>query len=425
MLELAGSNQKLISVGLNYATAPLAVREKLAIRQEELAKTLKNLLIRIGSDETLLLSTCNRTEIYALCDDPSSIIQWFEDSGGISKHDLLAHIYVHENDAAVRHLFRVASGIDSMVLGETQILGQLKSAFRAAKDAGAIGSSLHKLCEQSFSVAKEVRTKTDIGVHSISLGAALVTILERIFPDAHNLKVLLIGAGEMVQLCRDHLVSRGIGSLYFSNRTQSSAEKLALDSGANYMPFGSIHDDMYMFDCIVACTASPIPIIGKDSVEYAIARRKHQPMLIVDLAVPRNIESSVSKLDDVFLFSIDDLEDIVRSNVGMRQSAVQEASRIIDKGINVYSNWIARRNFSSVLRSFRGRGEEIMQAELVKALKKLERGVESEIIIRSLAQSITNKFLHYPSEVLNKDDIMDRELLAQSLVNLFSLKDEG
>ncbi len=340
------------ALGINHNTAPLDLRGRFAFALDQIAPTLQGLRSALTSAthhpqvETAILSTCNRTEIYCAANAPAldHTLGWLAQSGGVSPEVLRSHSYLLEDGGVARHAFRVASGLDSMVLGEAQILGQLKNAVRAAEDAGALGSTLHQLFQRSFAVAKEVRSSTEIGAHSISMAAAAVRLASQLFEDLTQIRILFVGAGEMIELVSTHFAARHPKQMTIANRTAERGEKLAAQFGASTMPLGELPEHLHEYDAVISCTASTLPIIGLGAVERALKKRKHRPIFMVDLAVPRDIESEVKDLRDVYLYTVDDLASVVRTGQAQRQAAVEQAEVIIDHGVQSFLHWLEQRN---------------------------------------------------------------------------------
>jgi glutamyl-tRNA reductase len=412
---------KTLVIGLDYERAPLSVREKLAISPEIIQESLVECYSLEGVEEVMILSTCNRTEIYAHCKDEDVIVGWLADYAGLDKDKLRQYLYLHVELQVIEHLFRLVSGLESMVLGETQIFGQIKNAYQSGLQAKVIGENLIRLFQCSFSVGKDVRSHTEIGSHAVSIGAAALKVAERIFSDVTRRSVLFVGAGEMIQLCKEHFSGRGIDNLNFTNRTLERAGALAESVNGNFFPLQYLPERLSQFDVIVSCTSSPLPIIGHGALAVAIRMRKHNPMVLVDLAVPRDIESTVAEMDDIFLFSIDDLEDVVRSNLEIRKSAIMAAEEIIRRGILQLRDQINRKELVPLLRSFRDYGEGLRESEMRKALDSLAKGRDPANVIEALAKGLTNKFLHRPSRVLGTAEFKEAEYLAAALAKLHDL----
>src|SRR5947199_1145325 len=329
----------LYALGLNHQTAPLAVRERVVFHVERLREALAEMK-RGLAQEAAILSTCNRTELYVSSEQPQAVAAWLAQYHRLGPGELASYLYTFHKEQAVRHAFRVASGLDSMVLGEQQILGQMKDAARAAQSAGTLGTVLHKLFQRSFAVAKEVRSTTRIGASSVSMAAAAVKLAARIFPSLREQKVLFIGAGEMIELCATHFAAQGPARIAVANRTVERAGKLAARFNGGAIELKSLPDHLHEYDIVVSSTASSLPILGKGLVERALRARRRRPIFMVDLAVPRDIEPEAAELDDVFLYSIDDLAQLVSTNIDARRSAVAQAEAIIDTQVGQFMHWM-------------------------------------------------------------------------------------
>ena len=412
---------KYYSVGLNHATCPLDLRAALAIGDHEIDSALKNLLMSDSISESVILSTCNRTEIYSYASDPDEIVSWYAQFRGFSKQELSSVLYQNSGEFVAQHAFRVASGLDSMVLGETQIFGQLKNAVRMADSIGSLGPRLRQLFDASFSVAKLVRTETDVGAHSVSLAAASVKVGERIFGSLSNVKVLFVGAGEMNRICAEYFVSYGVQNLSCSNRTLSRAKDLAETLSGDYFPLSDVAHKLNEFDIVVSCTGSPIPVLGKRAIEKAIEIRRHKPILLIDLAVPRDIELEASELEDVFLYTIDDLGEIVNDGLRNREDAAREAEKIIAERLVQFKSQLDREKIIPVIKKFRKRGELIVQIELEKALSSIAKGKRPEDVVKALSRAISNKFMDEPSRALSSDPIDEKLSLPEALERLHGL----
>ena len=370
--------------------------------------------------EGAILSTCNRTEIYTASPDEQALTRAVEDwlcsHHGVSRDLLQNHLYILPGNLAVRHAFRVASGLDSMVLGEPQILGQMKDAARMAQQAGALGTHLHQLFQRTFAVAKEVRTTTEIGSQSVSLAAAAVKQAKRIFENIEACRVLFVGAGEMIDLTATHFAAQKPKSMTIANRSTERGQKLAHKIGGDSIHLSELSDRLGDFDIIVACTASSLPIIGLGMVARALKVRKHRPMLMVDLAVPRDIEPEVAKLDDVFLSTVDDLGRIVRAGVELRQAAVTQAEAIIDQRVAGFMQWLGAREGVPAIRLLHERAQSLRASEVLKAKKLLEQGVDPGAVLEQMAQALSAKFLHGPSLMLQQREQGDPHALVEQLL---------
>jgi glutamyl-tRNA reductase len=423
---------QLLAVGLNHTTAPVSLREQLALAPEQLGSAVqaaRGWFSRLdpqtsnrGEHEAALLSTCNRTEMYAASDvsDPlDASARFLADYHRLNFSELRPHLYMLPQHDAVRHAFRVASGLDSMVLGEAQILGQLKDAVRVADEAGGLGTYLHQLFQRSFAVAKEVRSTTEIGAHSVSMAAAAVRLSQRIFDKLSEQHVLFIGAGEMIELCAAHFGAQQPKSITVANRTLERGEALANRLGGRAITLASLPEQLAQFDIVISCTASTLPLIGLGLVERAIKTRRHKPMFMVDLAVPRDIEPEVARLDDVFLYTVDDLGQVVQTGMEHRQAAVAEAEAIIDQRVQSYMHWVGDRAVVPVIQDLHESSEALRLFELERARKMLARGDDVEAVLEALSKGLTAKFLHGPQQALHRAEGDERARLAALLPQLF------
>ncbi len=413
------------ALGLNHHTAPLDLRGRFAFAVEQMGPVLSGLRGAFSaSSEAAILSTCNRTEVYCAADDIAlpQTLQWLAQSGGVSPEVLQSHTYFLQQDEAARHAFRVASGLDSMVLGEPQILGQMKDAVRAASDAGALGTTLHQLFQRSFAVAKEVRTSTEIGAHSISMAAAAVRLASQLFEDVSRTRVLFVGAGEMIELCATHFAARRPAGITIANRTLERGERLAAEFGATVMRLSELPDRLHQFDIVVSCTASSLPLIGLGAVERALKQRRHRPMFMVDLAVPRDIEPEVKSLSDVFLYTVDDLSTVVQTGQANRQAAVAQAEAIIDAGVESFLHWMDQRSQVPFIQLLNAQADTWRETELQRAQKRLARGESVEQVMDALARALTQKMLHGAMAELRSGDHASRER-ARAAAEHFFLRD--
>ena len=410
----------LFTLGINHRTAPLTVREQVAFHAEELRRALSDLMSSGHVHEAAILSTCNRTELYCQADTPQIAIDWLADYRRVPAHVIEPYLYAHPDREAVRHAFRVASGLDSMVLGEPQILGQMKEAVRIARESGALGTTLNKLFQSSFAVAKDVRSTTAIGANIVSMAAAAVRLAERIFETIANQNVLFIGAGEMIELCATHFAARDPKQIVIANRTIDRGRALADRFGATAIRLEDVGERLAEFDIVVSCTASQLPIIGLGLVERAIKARRHRPMFMVDLAVPRDVEVEVGGLDDVFLYTVDDLAQVVESGVESRNSAVVDAEAIVAARVDAFLHWLQTRETVPVIRSLRDSAERMRRHEMEHALKLLAKGEDPASVLDQLSQRLTNKFLHAPTQALTQAE-SDRSTLQTAVTRLFNL----
>ncbi|AUN94161.1 glutamyl-tRNA reductase [Pseudazoarcus pumilus] len=395
---------QLYALGLNHLTAPLAIRERVAFQSERLGDALHDLSHVRSVREAAILSTCNRTELYFAAEQPQEAADWLAGFHRLPLADMSPYLYAYPQRDAVRHVFRVAAGLDSMVLGEPQILGQVKEAARRAEEAGTLGTLLHKLFQNTFAVAKEVRSTTAIGANSVSMAAAAVRLSERIFADLSHQRVLFIGAGEMIELCAAHFAAAQPALIAVANRTEARAQVLAGRFGAEVMRLDAIGDVLPRFDIVVSCTAAPLPIVGLGMVERAVKARRHKPMVMVDLAVPRDIEQEIAKLDDVFLYTVDDLAQLVDAGLESRQQAVVEAEGIIDARVDGFLHWMQTREAVPTIRALHGHAEALRAVELERARRLLARGDDPEAVLEQLSRALARKLLHAPVHYLNQAD---------------------
>ena len=415
----------IFTLGINHHSAPLAIREQVAFHVETLPQALTSLVRAKPVREAAILSTCNRTELYCATDAPEAAADWFAEYHQLERETLRPFLYTLPPRDAVRHAFRVASGLDSMVVGEAQILGQMKDAVRLAESAGTLGMHLHKLFQRAFAVAKEVRTTTAIGANTVSMAAAAVQLAERIFESISSQKILFIGAGEMIELCATHFCARQPKQVTVANRTVERGRALADRFNGHAIRLDELADTLGQYDIVVSCTASPLPILGLGMVERAIKARRHRPMFMVDLAVPRDIESEVGELDDVFLYTVDDLAQVVAVGMESRQAAVVQAEAIIETQVEGFLQWMASRDTVPLIRSLRDAAERSRRHELDHAMRRLAAGDSPEKVLEQLSLRLTNKFLHAPTQALQLSDADTRKDLQQAAARLFHLHPDG
>ncbi|GAB1233018.1 glutamyl-tRNA reductase [Ferrigenium sp. UT4] len=415
---------QLLTFGINHQTAPLAVREQVAFNAEAMDVALRDLVDNGAAKEATILSTCNRTEIYCNTTTPAQAVGWLAAYHHLPVAEIEPYLYRLPQAQAVKHAFRVASGLDSMVLGEPQILGQMKQAVRQAEQAGTLGFLLHKLFQRTFSVAKDVRTQTEIGANLVSMAAAAVKLAERIFPGIAEQKVLFIGAGEMIELNAVHFAARSPRYITVANRTLDRAETLARRINGHAITLADLPEQLAQHDIIVTCTASQLPILGKGMVERALKQRKHRPLFIVDLAVPRDVEAEVTELDDVFLYTLDDIAEVVKDGLDARQSAVKEAEVIIDSGVSDFVHWMESREVVPTIRALRDQAERNRRHEMEKAVRLLAKGESPEKVLDMMSNSLTNKFLHAPTHALNQVHGDEREQFLEVIHRLYHFNSE-
>ncbi len=412
---------QLFTFGVNHQTAPLSVREQIAFNVETMGNALHDLVDNGAAKEATILSTCNRTEIYCSTNTPAHAVDWLANYHHLPVAEIEPYIYRLPQEQAVKHAFRVASGLDSMVLGEPQILGQMKQAVRQAEEAGTLGFLLHKLFQRTFSVAKDVRTQTEIGANLISMAAAAVKLAERIFPSISEQRILFIGAGEMIELNAVHFAARNPQCITVANRTLERAQVLARRINGQAITLNELPEQLAQHDIIVTCTASPLPILGKGMVERALKQRKHRPLFIVDLAVPRDVEVEVADLRDVFIYTVDDLAEVVRDGLDARQGAVKEAEVIIDSGVSDFIHWMQSREVVPTIRALRDHAERQRRGEMEKALRLLSKGEHPEKVLEQLSNALTNKFLHAPTQMLNQAQESERQQLLDAVHRIYHL----
>ena len=414
----------LLTLGLNYQTAPVSVREKLAFPADILPAALQDLLCVKGVSEAAILSTCNRTEFYCTTqsENPNVLIDWIAQNKQLHAKALTPYFYSYADDATIRHIFRVACGLDSMILGEPQILGQMKTAYQAACDAGTMGKLLGKLFQHTFTAAKKVRTDTAIGSSPVSVAFAAVQLAQQIFDKLSEQTALLIGAGETIELTARHLSQQGIGRIIIANRTFEKAHQLAEQFNGYAITLAEMPNHLAEADIVISSTASQLPILGKGRVESALKVRKRKPMFMVDLAVPRDIEAEVEQLDDVYLYTVDDLQHTIEQNMQSRREAAEQAEEIIDTQVAHFLAWLRAQGAQSLIKDYRSQAEIMRDDALQKALASLENGIPPEIALQRLAHSLTNKLIHTPSSQLRVAAENERHDLLSAALELFQLK---
>jgi glutamyl-tRNA reductase len=413
----------LYTLGLNHTTAPLDVRERVAFTPDALSDALRELTSRRTVKEAAILSTCNRTEVYFHGGAPEPVTRWLESTRNLPPATLAPYLYTLDADRAVSHAFRVASGLDSMVLGEPQILGQMKQAVRAANAAGSLGLVLNRLFQRTFAVAKDVRTNTDIGSASISMAAAAVKLAERIFPSLSDQRLLLVGAGEMIELAATHFAARNPRSITVANRTLERGSQLAARFAADAITLTDLNERLAQFDVIVTCTASTLPIIGKGTLERVVKQRRHAPVLIVDLGVPRDVEPEASTLDDVFLYSVDDLSAIVKDNLQIRRDAVVQAEQMIAGQTAHFLHWLRGRSVVPTIAALSSYHDALRSAELERAQRMLTSGTPPADVLDALARALTNKLLHPSLSALNAAGEAERAELIELFSRIYGFSD--
>ena len=412
---------QLFAFGMNHHTAPLAVREQVTFHAENLEAALRDLVAHESVREAAIISTCNRTEVYCSTPEPIRAVDWLARFHHLKAPVLAPFLYTLPRERAVTHAFRVASGLDSMVIGEPQILGQMKDAVKSAEHAGTLGTVLHRLFQSTFSVAKEVRTRTDIGASSVSMAAAAIKVAERIYPSIAGQKVLFVGAGEMIELCATHFAAKQPRKMTFANRSVERGELLASRFQGHVITLNDLAEQLPLHDIVVTCTASTLPILGKGMIERAIKARRHRPILMIDLAVPRDVEAEVAELDDVFLYSVDDLGKIVQEGLDTRHAAVAQAEAIINANVHAFMHWLENRELVPTIRALRDQTERMRRHELERAARMLAKGDDPAKVLEQLSHSLTNKFLHAPTQALNGVEANERDALVAALTRLYGI----
>jgi len=412
-----------LAIGLNHKTAPVNIREKLSFAPDKMQEALQSLTSVETVNEAAIISTCNRMEIYCEIDSNSEIIvKWLQQHHALEDVDIQQYLYIHSDKDAVHHMLRVASGLDSMVLGEPQILGQMKTAFTQAKEANSINHLMHKLFQHTFSCAKQVRTDTAIGASPVSVAFASVSLAKQIFSDFTNHTALLIGAGETIELVALHLIEVGIKQVIIANRTIEKAHEITKDINGYAISLDEIPQHLAEADIVISSTASPFPILKKTEVEKAIVIRKHSPIFMVDIAVPRDIEEQVSELEDVYLYTVDDLQDIINEGLKSRQEAALMAEDIIETQVVHFMAWLKSLSAVNTLCRYREKAEDIRDGCIKNAFKQLKNGKDPEKIITEMAKQLTNKILHSPSIQIKQAGMDERDDLIKAACLLFNIE---
>jgi len=412
---------QLFALGINHQSAPLSVREQVVFHAEGLVGALRELVDRRPVKEAAIISTCNRTEIYCSTVDPHAALDWMAGYHSLRPQQIEPYVYQLPQEKAVKHAFRVASGLDSMVLGEPQILGQFKQAVRTAQAAGTLGLLLNKLFQRTFAVAKTVRSETDIGAATVSMASAAVGLAQRIYSAISEQSVLFIGAGEMIELCATHFAAQHPRRLTFANRTLERAQALADRFLGRAITLNDLPSQLASHDIVVSSTASTLPIIGKGLMERALAARKHRPMLMFDLAVPRDIEEEVAQLDDVFLYGVDDLGKVAREGMDVRQNAVARAEVIIENQVTEFMHWLGNRELVPTIRALRDAAERARRHEMKRALRRLGKGEDPQVVLEQLSRALMAKLTHGPTHALSHAREDERDQLAELLTRLYQI----
>jgi glutamyl-tRNA reductase len=412
----------LIALGLNHQTAPVALRERVAFDRETVPPALAALRGVDGIEEVAILSTCNRIELYAKVREghETAVVEWLHSHHGLTPPTLTEFLYRHDGPAAVRHLFRVATGLDSLVLGEPQILGQVKEAYHLARGAGTLSSSLDRLFQNTFAVAKRVRTDTRIGANPVSVAFAAVRLAHQVFADLGKSTVLLVGAGDTIELTARHLAESGIHRMLVANRTVANAEALATRFGAQAMSLAEIPQRLAEADVVICSTASREPILTREQVAAAIRARRRKPMLILDLAVPRDVEASTAELNHVFLYTVDDLAGVIEENMRSRREAAREAEAIIDLQVGHFMDWCRGLEGQGLVRSVRAQAEHERDVVLGRARQMLAAGKPADEALAFLANTLTNKLMHAPSANLRAAALRGDTEMLRAAEKLYS-----
>lgn len=417
----------IIVFGVSHKTAPIDVREKVALDAEQLPAALDGARAAVGAREAVILSTCNRTEFYLAADasPERQLADWLTRFKALDTGLIDGHFYLLEGPEAIRHTLRVACGLDSMVLGEPQILGQLKQAYQASESGGSIGKTLSKLMQYAFTVAKKVRTDTAIGQTPVSVAYAAVRLARQIHGELATKTALLIGAGDTISLVANHLRSQHIGRMIIANRTLARSEELAAELGGEPVPLTELAQYLPAADIVVSSTASPLPIINRDAVEAAIRRRRYAPMFLVDLAVPRDIEPSVAELDDVYLYTVDDLNNVITENMELRQLAAAQAEEIVSLHAQHFMDWLQSLDGNATIVAYRRQAEATRDELLAKAQRQLATGDDPAKVLQSLATTLVNKLVHHPTTKIREATIEGRSELVLAARELLNIREPG
>lgn len=413
----------LLACGINHKTAPLAVREQVSLAPQRYSEWLSDLIEQPTIAEVAVLSTCNRTELYCEAEQPRALLEWLSNRCRVSTSSLEPFWYAHQSEQAIKHILRVACGLDSLMLGEAQILGQVKAAYSEACECGTLGPQLHPIFQHVFATSKKIRTQTGIGANPLSIAYAGVQLAKHIFADFSQLTVLCIGAGDTMHLAAKHLAELGVQQFIVANRTVARSQLLANQFNGKAIRIGDVPSVLPQIDIIVSATSSQLPILGKGTLEQASKARRHKPMVILDLAVPRDIEKEVADLADIFLYNLDDLQNIVEHNRDLRQDAATEAESMIECALNDYLRWQQSLTAVNSIRQYRNQMQRQAQREVTKALRALQEGEPADKLIRELSDRLINKILHTPSVRLRKAGYDGRDDIINSIHYLFDDSD--
>lgn len=416
----------LLITGISHHTATLETREKIAISRNDYAKRVKELHELDGIEEVVVVSTCNRTEIYSVGPKQSrdQVRQWLQNKGGLSDAEMDEHCYVRERERAVHHLFRVAGGLESLVLGESQIVGQLKDSWQMANEAGGVGKVLDRLFQHAFATGKLIRSKTRIGDHPVSVAYTTVMLAKQIFGDLASKTVILVGAGEMVELCGRHLHDKGLSSLIIANRSIERATELAQQFGALAVSLSDLSSVLHKADILISSTASLEPVIHAEAVKMALKKRRNQPMFLVDIAVPRDIHPDVGKLGNVYLYTIDDLQKVVDKNLTRRSEAADAAGTDVDESVDEFMRWLNSARAAVYLQNLHKHARKNSDELATRALRKIKAGQDPEQVVTQLANTLAKRILHLPSIRLRKAAEEQDDDLLKAANRLFAPEDE-
>lgn len=415
--------RQFFALGINHKTAPVAMREKVAFTPSQLQEACRQLRGHQSIKEVALLSTCNRTEIYCLTNSASvrPVLDWLASFHNLPLEDVIRYSYIHEDQAAISHLMRVAAGLDSMLLGEPQILGQVKDSYDLSKKEGLLGANLELLFQQVFSSSKQIRSQTSIGEHPVSVAFAAVSLAQKIFTKLTTSQALLVGAGETIELVARHLKNAGVQKLVIANRSIENGQKLAEEVGGKAVALKAIPEELVHADIVITSTAAPLPILGKGMVERALKARRYQPIFMVDIAVPRDIEPEVGQLNDIYLYTVDDLKEVIEENLSARKEAAKEAEVIINQNVEKFIQALRVKDAGHIIRLFRQKAQTLAEAELQEALKQLELGQPAEEILPRLVRNLTNKWLHDPTLKLRQASASNETGLLDAATKLMNL----
>jgi len=413
----------LIALGINHRTAPVELREQVAITGERIKAALRDLTALPSVSEAAILSTCNRTELYCGLQDNQveALSEWLAHFHALDPAQIRPHLYSFPDADAVRHLLRVAGGLDSMILGEPQILGQMKEAYQTANDAGTLDAALERLFQHTFSVAKQIRTDTAIGKSPVSVAFAAVSLAKQIFSDFEAHTALLIGAGETIELTARHLHEQRLGRVVIANRTPERAHQLAAQFNGYGISLDEIPAHLAEADIVISATGGDSIVLNRGSVESALSNRKHRPVFMVDIAVPRDIDPAVAQFEDIYLYTVDDLQEVIQENLKSRQDAAHQAEEIIDVQVERFMAWLRAQDAVSSIRSYRKHAEQQRDQVLAKAQQMLAGGKSSEEVLQFVANTLTNKLIHTPSVKIREAAETGNVELLQAALHIFNL----